>query len=61
MLLLTKPFLNLAITNESGYIETNEAMETAVPGIFTAGDVRKKTLRQVVTPTGEGSIAAQAV
>ncbi|CAM3688955.1 hypothetical protein GCM10009865_43270 [Aeromicrobium ponti] len=34
MLLLTKPFLNLAITNESGYIETNEAMETAVPWYF---------------------------
>lgn len=61
MLPLTKPFLNLGITNENGYIETNDVMETKIPGIFAAGDVREKTLRQVVTATGDGSIAAQAV
>lgn len=61
MLPLTKPFVNLGITNENGYIETNDVMETKVPGIFAAGDVREKTLRQVVTATGDGSIAAQAV
>ncbi|MGN1399920.1 MAG: thioredoxin-disulfide reductase [Bacillus sp. (in: firmicutes)] len=56
---LTKPFMSLGITNESGYIETNEQMETRVPGIFAAGDIREKTLRQIVTATGDGSIAAQ--
>ncbi|PGL71584.1 thioredoxin-disulfide reductase [Bacillus sp. AFS055030] len=61
MLPLTKPFVSLGITNENGYIETNDVMETKVPGIFAAGDVREKTLRQVVTATGDGSIAAQAV
>jgi len=60
MLPLTKPFKNLGILNENGYIETNEHMETSVPGIFAAGDVREKTLRQIVTATGDGSIAAQA-
>ena len=60
MLPLTKPFTNLGITNENGYIETNEQMETNVPGIFAAGDVREKQLRQVVTATGDGSIAAQS-
>ena len=35
-------------------------METSVPGIYAAVDVREKTLRQVVTATGDGSIAAQA-
>jgi thioredoxin reductase (NADPH) len=60
MLPLSKPFESLGITNENGYIETNEQMETSVPGIFAAGDIREKTLRQIVTATGDGSIAAQA-
>ncbi|MDT9026379.1 MULTISPECIES: thioredoxin-disulfide reductase [Rossellomorea] len=59
MLPLTKPFANLGIINSEGYIETNEQMETKVPGIFAAGDVREKQLRQIVTATGDGSIAAQ--
>lgn len=60
MLPLTKPFESLGILNDAGYIVTNENMETAVPGIFAAGDVREKTLRQIVTATGDGSVAAQA-
>ncbi|MBA4537570.1 thioredoxin-disulfide reductase [Bacillus aquiflavi] len=60
MVPLTEPFKNLGITNESGYIETNDQMETKVKGIFAAGDVREKTLRQIVTATGDGSIAAQS-
>ena len=60
MVPLTKPFTNLGITNEHGYIVTNEKMETSIPGIFAAGDVREKTLRQIVTATGDGSIAAQS-
>jgi thioredoxin reductase (NADPH) len=60
MLPLSKPFESLGITNENGYIETNELMETKVPGIFAAGDVREKSLRQIVTATGDGSIAAQS-
>ncbi|WP_407946595.1 thioredoxin-disulfide reductase [Pontibacillus halophilus] len=57
---LSEPFKSLGITNENGYIETNEKMETKVPGIFAAGDIREKELRQIVTATGDGSIAAQA-
>ncbi|WP_341300314.1 thioredoxin-disulfide reductase [Lysinibacillus sp. FSL H8-0500] len=60
MLPLTKPFESLGILNETGYIVTNDNMETEIPGIFAAGDVREKTLRQIVTATGDGSIAAQA-
>ena len=56
---LTKPFEELGILNEAGYVVTNENMETSIPGIFAAGDVREKELRQVVTATGDGSIAAQ--
>ncbi|MFJ8518939.1 thioredoxin-disulfide reductase [Lysinibacillus xylanilyticus] len=61
MLPLTKPFESLGILNDAGYILTNVNMETTVPGIFAAGDVREKSLRQIVTATGDGSIAAQAV
>ncbi|MEJ7506374.1 FAD-dependent oxidoreductase, partial [Staphylococcus warneri] len=57
---LTAPFTNLGITNETGYIVTNADMSTNVPGIFAAGDVRDKGLRQIVTATGDGSIAAQS-
>lgn len=56
---LTQPFENLGILNELNYIETNSEMETSVPGIFAAGDVIDKTLRQIVTATGDGSIAAE--
>lgn len=55
---LTKAVENLGITDEKGYIVTNEKMETSIPGIYAAGDVRQKELRQIVTATGDGSIAA---
>lgn len=48
---LTAPFTNLGITNETGYIVTKADMSTNVPGIFAAGDVRDKGLRQIVTAT----------
>ncbi|GGB53955.1 thioredoxin-disulfide reductase [Virgibacillus dakarensis] len=60
MVPLSEPFKSLGITNEDGYIPTNENMETSVPGIFAAGDIREKELRQIVTATGDGSIAAQS-
>jgi len=41
-----------------GYIITNMAGETSVPGIFAAGDCTKKFLRQVATAVGEGATAA---
>jgi len=56
---LTSPFESLGILNDLGYVNANDEMETPIPGIFAAGDVRDKTLRQIVTATGDGSIAAQ--
>ncbi|MDT2827644.1 FAD-dependent oxidoreductase [Enterococcus viikkiensis] len=44
--------------NEYGYMITDEAMATQVEGVFAAGDMRPKLLRQVVTATGDGAIAA---
>lgn len=58
---LTQPFMNLGITNDAGYIVANDDMSTAVKGIYVAGDVREKGLRQIVTATSDGSIAAQSV
>ncbi len=44
--------------NERGYILTNEKLETNMPGVFAAGDVRVKDLRQIITASADGAIAA---
>jgi len=59
MVPLSEPFKSLGIVDDEGYIPTNENMETEIPGIFAAGDIRVKDLRQIVTATGDGSIAAE--
>lgn len=41
-----------------GYVVTDENMKTKIPGVFVAGDLRSKTLRQVVTAVSDGAIAA---
>lgn len=46
------------VNMEDGYIVTDENMHTNIPGVFAAGDNRKKLLRQVVTATSDGAIAA---
>lgn len=53
-------FASLGILNKFGYIETDEWMETKVPGIFGAGDINSKALRQIVTACSDGAYAAQA-
>lgn len=47
--------------DEAGYIITNEKMETIMPGLFAAGDVRSKPFRQIVTAVNDGAIAAHTV
>lgn len=51
---------SLHITNDEGWIITDDNMSTNIPGIFAIGDVRNKNLRQVVTAVGDGGIAGQA-
>ena len=43
---------------ERGYIKTDENMHTEIPGVFAAGDIRVKSLRQIVTAAADGAIAA---
>ncbi len=55
-------FLNsLVETTEDGYIQVNEFMETNVPGIFAAGDIRKPPIKQAVIAAADGAIAAMSV
>lgn len=61
LLPLSEPFRDLGITDEEGWILTNENMETTIPGVFAIGDVRQKGLRQITTAVGDGSIAGQGV
>ena len=51
-------FKDFVETDENGFIITNEDMETSVKGIFAAGDVRVKSVRQVITAVSDGAIAA---
>lgn len=47
-----------AVDMENGYIRTDDNMHTNLPGVFAAGDLRVKSLRQVVTAAADGAIAA---
>ncbi len=51
-------FLEGKVEMENGYILTDDDMRTNIPGVFAAGDIRKKSLRQVVTAAADGAIAA---
>lgn len=45
--------------DDKGYIVTDDKMQTSVKGIFAAGDVREKNLRQIVTASSDGAVAGQ--
>lgn len=44
--------------DEGGYITTNQRMETSLPGLYVAGDLRSSPFRQLVVAAGEGAVAA---
>ena len=54
----SKIFEGIIDMDERGYIKGDENMHTNIPGVFVAGDVRIKSLRQVVTAAADGAIAA---
>ena len=43
---------------QNGYIAAGEDTKTSLPGVFAAGDVRTKALRQIVTAAADGAVAA---
>jgi thioredoxin reductase (NADPH) len=49
---------NFVKLDDYGFVITNKQLETSVPGIFAAGDIRAETIRQVVTACGDGAVAA---
>ncbi len=57
----TKPLHGLVDLTPNGYVKVNKDMSTKTQGLFAAGDVREKMLRQVATAVGDGAIAAWAL
>ena len=53
-------FAHLARLNDWGYFDSGEDCRTETPGLFVAGDCRSKTIRQVVTASADGAVAAMA-
>ena len=53
-------FAPLARLNAYGYFDTDESCATQTPGLFVAGDCRSKIIRQVITASSDGAIAAMA-
>ncbi|WP_031552075.1 NAD(P)/FAD-dependent oxidoreductase [Oribacterium sp. FC2011] len=53
-------FENVAELDEKGYIKAGEDLKTGTEGIFTAGDCRTKTVRQLTTAASDGAVAALA-
>lgn len=54
---MTEPFKGQITLNKWGYIEAGEDMKTNIEGVFAAGDIRSKIIRQVVTAASDGAIA----
>jgi thioredoxin reductase (NADPH) len=54
----TEAFAGIIDLNKNGEIIADETMETSVPGVFAAGDARRKRYRQITTAVGDGTIAA---
>ncbi len=52
-------YQDLVDTTPEGYILAGEDCQTSCPGIFAAGDIRKKEIRQIVTALGDGAVAAE--
>lgn len=54
----TKLFRGVLQLDESGYIIADETTRTSLPGVFAAGDIRTKAVRQIVTAAADGAVSA---
>ena len=57
----TELFRGAVDLDESGYIVADESTKTNVPGVYAVGDVRTKAVRQIVTATSDGAVAAHEI
>lgn len=57
----TKLYHNLLSMNSEGYLITSDKMETNIEGVFAAGDIRDKFVKQIATAVGDGAIAGMSV
>ena len=57
----TELFANQLELDEAGYIVAGESTETNLPGVYAVGDVRTKAVRQIVTATADGAVAAHGI
>ena len=57
---VNEAFQNVAALDERGYFDTDEACVTRTPGVFVAGDCRRKGVRQITTAIADGATAALA-
>ncbi|HWT75700.1 MAG TPA: thioredoxin-disulfide reductase [Mobilitalea sp.] len=57
----SEAYKNIVAVDEAGYIMAGENCETNIPGIYAAGDVRTKDLRQIITAAADGANAITAV
>jgi len=54
----SEPFQTLVDTDAAGFVITDQEMRCSTPGVFAAGDIRAKTLRQISTAVGDGAVAS---
>ena len=52
-------FADVLELTEQGYVKADETTRTNLPGVFAVGDLREKTLRQIVTAAADGAVAAE--
>lgn len=56
----SEPYRGILAMDDNGYLITDDDMRTSCDGVFAAGDIRKKSLRQIITAASDGAVAANS-